>query len=122
MNIFVVVITFVLISLFSINMAITFLLYNIAGILFSIINNKKIYLTIISCIAFFLLLIFFLGFFGDGAMLPADYFLKRHYPLSLRTILPILLIPNILSFLVAFIINLIYNRRNEETFQDDEIE
>jgi hypothetical protein len=124
MNIFVVAITFILILLFSTNMAITFLLYNIAGILFSIVNNKKIYLTIISCITFFLLQTFFFLFFGDAATLPAYYILKSDYSLSLRmrTILSILLFPNILSFLVAIIINSIYNRRNEETPQDDGVE
>jgi hypothetical protein len=125
MNIFALAIIFILILLlFSIDMAIAFLLYNIAGILFSIVNNKKTYLTIFSCIAFILLQIFFLGFFGDVAMLPADYFLKKDHTLSLgiHTILSILLFPNILSFLVAFIINSIYNRRNEKTLQDDEIE
>ncbi|MDR1870164.1 MAG: hypothetical protein LBQ82_09300 [Treponema sp.] len=122
MNIFVVAITFVLILLFSIDMAITFLLYNIAGILFSIINNKKIYLTIISCIAFIILQLVFIGFLDDVAMDPVNYFLKRGYTLSLRIILAVLLFPNILSFLAAFIINLIYNSCNEKTLQDDEKE
>jgi membrane-bound ClpP family serine protease len=122
MNIFVVAIIFILILLFSIDMAIAFLLYNIVGILFSIVNNKKIYLTIISCIAFIILLIISIVFLHDAAMLPVNYFLKKDYTLTLRIILPILLFPNLLSFLIAFIVNSIYNRRNEETPQDDEIE